>query len=155
MTQKQISNKRSKYINSKETFWEKKLTNLCNFISAKDFSIVIHQQRIRFDNWAMPFRNTWKDKTCIQLTIYLLKVNNGNTRKRCEKCSKLTIKMAEHIVNFKHDWEKVIISSVFNYLQFSVSSYLPQSFIIVLLNYPKAKKSSLDNFWFQADTHLD
>ena len=28
----------------------------------------------------------------IQLTLNLLKVNNRNTRKRCEKCTKLTIK---------------------------------------------------------------
>ena len=46
--------------------------------------------------------------------IYLLKVNNGNTRTRCEICSKLTIKTPERrrwrrsgdstvsIVNFKH-----------------------------------------------------
>ena len=43
--------------------------------------------------------------------IYLLKVNNRNTRTRCEKCSKLTIKTLERrhwrrsgvfIVNCKH-----------------------------------------------------
>ena len=43
--------------------------------------------------------------------IYLLKVNNRNTRKRCETCSKLTIKRPEQrrwrrstvfIVNFEH-----------------------------------------------------
>ena len=43
--------------------------------------------------------------------IYLLKVNNRNTRARCEICSKLTIKTPEQcqwrrsgvfIVNFKH-----------------------------------------------------
>ena len=43
--------------------------------------------------------------------IYLLKVNNGNTRTRCEICSKLTIKTPERrqwrrsgvfIVNFEH-----------------------------------------------------
>ena len=28
---------------------------------------------------------------------YLLKVNNRNTRKRCEICSELTIKIPEHI----------------------------------------------------------
>ena len=46
--------------------------------------------------------------------IYLFKVNNRNTRARCEICSKLTIKTPERrhcssvsIVNFKHliaDW---------------------------------------------------
>ena len=43
--------------------------------------------------------------------IYLLKVNNRNTRVRCEICSKLTIKIPERrqwrrsdvfIVNFEH-----------------------------------------------------
>ena len=40
--------------------------------------------------------------------IYLLKVNNRNTRTRCEICSKLTIKTPERRHNFKHvnaDWE--------------------------------------------------
>ena len=31
----------------------------------------------------------------IPTNIYLLKVNNGNTRKMCEMCSKLTIKTPE------------------------------------------------------------
>ena len=42
------------------------------------------------------------------INIYLFKVNNRNTRKRCEICSKLTIKILERrhssifIVNFEH-----------------------------------------------------
>ena len=32
---------------------------------------------------------------CIPAGIYLLKVNNRNTRTRCEICSKLTIKTPE------------------------------------------------------------
>ena len=47
----------------------------------------------------------------IQANIYLFKFNNRNTRKRCETCSKLTIKTTEwrqwrrsgvFIVNFEH-----------------------------------------------------
>ena len=35
--------------------------------------------------------------------VYLLKVNNRNTRTRCEICSKLTIKIPGiSIVNFEH-----------------------------------------------------
>ena len=34
--------------------------------------------------------------------IYLFKVNNKNTRKRYEICSKLTIKTGVFIVNFEH-----------------------------------------------------
>ena len=39
-----------------------------------------------------------------QAGIYLLKVNNRNTKTRCEICSKLTIKTPERrlIVNFGH-----------------------------------------------------
>ena len=32
--------------------------------------------------------------------IYLFKVNNRNTRKRCKKCSKLTIKTPDDILTF-------------------------------------------------------
>ena len=44
----------------------------------------------------------------IPSNIYLFKVNNRNTRKRCEICAKLTIKTQERrhsgvfIVNFEH-----------------------------------------------------
>ena len=50
-------------------------------------------------------------KRLLPAGIYLLKVNNRNTRKRCEICSKLTIKTPNRrqwrrsgvfIVNFKH-----------------------------------------------------
>ena len=50
--------------------------------------------------------------------IYLLKVNNGNTRTRCKICSKLTIKRPERrhwrrsvtfIVNFEHISHLVIV----------------------------------------------
>ena len=34
--------------------------------------------------------------------IYLLKVNNRNTRAGCEICSKLTIKKGVFIINFEH-----------------------------------------------------
>ena len=39
-------------------------------------------------------QSNWKKKT-ILAGIYLLKVNNRNTRTRCEICSKLTIKIPE------------------------------------------------------------
>ena len=54
--------------------------------------------------------HVWK-KTLNQANIYLFKVNNRNTRKRYEICSKLTIKTPErrhwrsscvYIVNFEH-----------------------------------------------------
>ena len=46
--------------------------------------------------------------------IYMLKVNNRNTRARCEICSKLTIKIPERlsgifIVNFEHISHLVLV----------------------------------------------
>ena len=52
------------------------------------------------------------------VSIYLLKVNNKNTRKMCEICSKLTIKTPERrpwhcsgviIVNFEHTSHLVLV----------------------------------------------
>ena len=37
----------------------------------------------------------WVDESVYPAGIYLLKVNSRNTRKRCEICSKLTIKTPE------------------------------------------------------------
>ena len=41
--------------------------------------------------------------------IYLLKVNNRNTRTRCEICSKLTVKLNKVIVSFEHISHVVIL----------------------------------------------
>ena len=42
--------------------------------------------------------------------IYLLKVNNRNTRTRCQICSKLTIKIPDiFIVNFEHILRLVLV----------------------------------------------
>ena len=54
----------------------------------------------------------------IPVVIYLLKVNNRNTRRRCEICSKLTVKTQEQsqwrrfcvfIVNFEHISDLVLV----------------------------------------------
>ena len=56
--------------------------------------------------------------------IYLLKINNRNTRTRCEICLKLTIKTPERrkwrrshvsIVNFEHILHLVLIVSIVNF----------------------------------------
>ena len=44
---------------------------------------------------AMEKRCPYVSKTVNPVGIYLLKVNNRNTRTRCEICSKLTIKTPE------------------------------------------------------------
>ena len=48
-----------------------------------------------------------KAKVTFPANIYLFEVNSRNTRKRCEECSKLTIKTPERrsgvfIANFEH-----------------------------------------------------
>ena len=48
------------------------------------------------------------------VNIYLLKVNDRNTRKKCEICSKLTIKTPKRFTNFSSvsivDFEKVNVT---------------------------------------------
>ena len=60
----------------------------------------IHPSRRRYNLNVLVKRGTTNPAD-----IYLLKVNNKNTRTRCETCSKLTIKAPRSgvfIVNFKH-----------------------------------------------------
>ena len=46
---------------------------------------------------------------------YILKVNSRNTRKRCEICSKLTIKTPDvFIVNFEHIVHLVLVFLLLN-----------------------------------------
>ena len=74
---------------------------LHDFLSVSDHFGTLCIKGLRFDS---------KQKGCIRLIhividaiddslypagIYLLKVNNRNTRTRCERCSKLTIKIPE------------------------------------------------------------
>ena len=56
------------------------------------------------------------------VAIYLLKVNNRNTRTRCKICSKLTIKLPERrrrsgnfIVNFEHILHLVLVFLLLTY----------------------------------------
>ena len=63
---------------------------------------------------------SWYDKFTLEIIyvfpvdIYLLKVNNRNTRTRCEICSKLTIKTPErrsiaHFEKVNTDWVKYFV----------------------------------------------
>ena len=72
--------------------------------------------------WAIPLRKREKGYLAC---IYLLKVNNRNTRTRCEICSKLTIKIPE-----RHYWRR---SSVF-IVNFEHISYLFLLFLILALD---------------------
>ena len=57
----------------------------------------------------------------VPVGIYMFKVNNRNTRTRCEIYSKLTIKTAEHwrrsgvfLVNFEHISQLVLVFLLLN-----------------------------------------
>ena len=72
--------------------------------------------------------NTWSSKLS-PIGIHLLKINNRNTRTRCEICSKLTIKTPERrhwrrsgvfIVNFEHISDPVLV-----FLLLTLSMYMP------------------------------
>ena len=74
--------------------------------SVKFFFLNFMQLCIVIEHWINPFG------------IYLFKVNNRNTRTRCEICSKLTIKTSERhhwrrsgvfIVNFEHILHLVVV----------------------------------------------
>ena len=77
----------------------------------------------------------------ISAGIYLLKVNNRNTRIRCEICSKLTIKTPERsqwrqwrgsgvcIVNFEHISHLVLVL-----LLLTVNKYLPTGISVIFYN---------------------
>ena len=72
-----------------------------------------------------------KDFQTLPAGIYLLKVNNRNTRTRCEICSKLTIKTPERrlassgvfIVNFEHISHLVLV-----FLLLTLNMQLPAGF---------------------------
>ena len=58
--------------------------------------------------------------------IYLLKVNNKNTRKRCEICSKLTVKITIiFIVNFEH-----ILHIFLMFLLLTLNMQLPAGLLV-------------------------
>ena len=74
--------------------------------------------------WTAPKSPTWKELRQLPnylASIYLSKVNNRNTRKKCEICSKLTIKILERrrhccvfIVNFDHISHLFLVFSLLN-----------------------------------------
>ena len=53
----------------------------------------------------------------IPVNIYLFRVNNGNTRKRCKICSKLTMKNLVLIVKFEHILPLFLVFLFFDFEQ--------------------------------------
>ena len=74
------------------------------------------------------------------LKVYLLEVNNRNTRKRCEIYSKLIIKISGiFIVNFEHISHLCSSASIVNFehviagKQQSFTKYLRQTLVLVFM----------------------
>ena len=74
-------------------------------------SLFSPQKNFITDNWRSPTYKFENQNHHIPVDIYLLQVNNRNTKTRCEICSKLTIKTAKQrqwrrsgvfIVKFEH-----------------------------------------------------
>ena len=94
------------------------LTEEMNFFSPCEFRETFSNKIISCNNYKLLLLNWRHTNKCSiysarfnPVGIYLLKVNNRNTRTRCEICSKLTIKTPERrqlrrssvfIVNFEH-----------------------------------------------------
>ena len=65
---------------------------ICLFIYSFFF---LNYQNLNFRQNGSKGAESWRCFTKIFLKMYLFNVNNRNTRKRCGKCSKLTIKTPE------------------------------------------------------------
>ena len=73
-------------------------------------------------------QNHMTERSCnFPAGIYLLKVNNRNTRTRCQKCSKLTLKIPE---------QRLVPTASFWYLivNFELISHLVVVFLLLTLN---------------------
>ena len=71
--------------------------------SLKMYKFQIALQGMKFKTIGTEYFNTVKNLILTRINpanIYLFKVNNRNTRTRCEICSKLTIKTPERRQNF-------------------------------------------------------
>ena len=71
--------------------------------SLKMYKFQIALQGMKFKTIGTEYFNTVKNLILTRINpanIYLFKVNNRNTRTRCEICSKLTIKTPERHQNF-------------------------------------------------------
>ena len=77
---------------------------------------------IKYYKYLQHFKATFTNNLA---NIYLFKVNNRNTRKRCEICSKLTIKISE-----RYHWHE---SGVFT-VNFRYISHLFLLFLLLTLN---------------------
>ena len=89
----------------------------------------------------------------IPVGICMFKVNNGNTRTRCEICSKLTIKTPERrqrrgsgvFINFEHISQLVLLFLLLTLRKRSFRIGLFWFLVFRFFTYSKSKRSSI---WF-------
>ena len=79
---------------------------------------------------------------------YMFKVNNRNTRARCEICSKLTIKTPERrhgafIVNFEHISHLVLVFLLLTLSRYMVIGYYVKKVVLFLYAKTKSEKKNL------------
>ena len=93
------------------------------------------------------------NNTDILAGIYLFKVNNGNIRKMCEICSKLTIKTTEQhqwpvpVVNFEQISQIVLVFPLLN-LNKELSQRMSNVYMMTLnRNFPKSYTYNLRVVW--------
>ena len=113
-------------LNSSENLWY-----LDDFKGNGSFLILSNALNITSKIWWQTFNGISLQKISFYRTnIYLFKVNNRNTRKRCNTCSKLTTKTAERrqwprssafIVNFEHISHLFLLLSIVDFQQVNVS----------------------------------
>ena len=81
--------------------------------------------KVTYSENVSPFLGSINLRYPLPAVIYLLKVNNKNTRTKCEICSKLTIKTPE-----RRHWRRFGVFIV----NFEHISHLPQLFPLLTLN---------------------
>ena len=100
---------------SEEATWSLIMFYICSFVA-----LFLQSSIFSFSSWLSLGLPT----SISPAGIYLIKVNNRNTRARCEVCSKLIIKTPERrqwrhsgvfIVNFEHISHLVLVFSIGNF----------------------------------------
>ena len=109
-----------------EKFLKKNIWNFCqNILQKREGETLpkcffIFKQLEKYQNEYYPY-NINLIRFCrrtFPANIYLLKVNNRNTRKRCEICSKLTIKTPHDVI--ARPWDKTVLSCIFPFWDISI-----------------------------------
>ena len=130
-------------LNSRETCVNTSLTKTTNAGAYRNtYRITWHYCNIKsLYPQGLSSTNLWNSPSESNPTgIYLLKVNNRNTRTRCEICSKLTIKTPAR---------RNLRRSVVSIVNFEHMPYLALVLLLLTLNmcYPKTFNPLVNNVW--------